>query len=73
MPIEKVKDVLMRRDGLTEDEANDAIQLFKNDLNDLVSDDEDGSSLEDAYQLIEDHFGLEPDYLDEFLQDLLLV
>jgi hypothetical protein len=61
--MESVKEVLMRRDEMSSDDADDLIEEFKVELNRCV---EEGS-LEEAYELIGDYFGLEPDYLDEFL------
>ena len=61
--MEKVKDVLMRRDGISEDEADDLIRDFKEELDMVLS----GKSDADPDDLIREYFGLEPDYLMEFL------
>ncbi len=63
-----VKQVLMKRDGLTTQEADEEIEDFKDELRNLLN---EGGNLEDAYQLIENAFGLEPDYLDDFLYELV--
>ena len=56
-----IKEVLMQRDGLTGEEADDAIKEAKEEFNRLLEEGEDPSDI------CEDYFGLEPDYLDEFL------
>lgn len=61
MPNETIKDILMRRDGMTEEDAIELIQQAKRDLEDgIIKDDID-------YRICEKWFGLEPDYLDELL------
>ena len=56
-----IKEVLMTRDGMSEKEASDLIAEAKQDFNDRL---ETGESPMD---ICEEWFGLEPDYLDEFL------
>ena len=56
-----IKQVLMRRDGLSETEAEDLISEAKEDLFQRL---EDG---EMPFDICADWFGLEPDYLDELL------
>ncbi len=56
-----IKEVLMTRDGMSEKEASDLIAEAKQDFNDRL---ESGDNLMD---ICEEWFGLEPDYLDEFL------
>ena len=63
----KLKAVLMERDGITSREADD---LIKGALDRLYDAAERGS-LVDAEEIIEDEFGLEPDYLDDFLGELV--
>jgi len=58
---ETIKDLLMRRDGMTEAEAPDMIQQAKLDMEVGVSEGEQD------YHICEKWFGLEPDYLDELL------
>ena len=59
-----VKQVLMDRDGLTDAEADELIAEFREDFNELL---DNGADLNELEQSIEDWFGLEPDYLMEFL------
>jgi len=61
---ESLKQVLIRRDGMTPADAEDLIAEAKDDLDALL---QQGGTLEDAYLLIEDWFGLEPDYLDDLI------
>jgi hypothetical protein len=59
---ETIKEVLMRRDGMSEAEADDLILEAKEDLLQRIEDND--PSAEDVCQ---DWFGLEPDYLIELL------
>ena len=61
MENETIKDILMRRDGMTEGEALDLIQQAKLDLEEGLS------NGEPDYDICEKWFGLEPDYIDELL------
>ena len=59
--MEPILDVLMERDGLTKEEAEELIREAKEDFHErLESGDLDG--LEDICQ---EWFGLEPDYIEE--------
>ena len=57
MELESLKQVLMRRDGMTSDEADEAIAYAK----ELVADGMDPD------EVLEDEFGLEPDYVWDLL------
>ena len=63
-----LKQVLINRDEMTSKEANEAIAHFKVMLNELL---DEGGTYDDACDLIESEFGLEPDYLEEFLFDMV--
>lgn len=56
-----LKKVLMERDGLTEEEALEAIAECREDFNARLKEGEM------PYDIMEEYFGLEPDYLDELL------
>lgn len=56
-----IKEVLMERDGLTEDEAENEISACRKDLNERLM------NKEMPYNICEEWFGLEPDYLDELI------
>jgi hypothetical protein len=57
---EGLKEVLMRRDGKTEEEANNAIELAKAFAAECTC-------LGELEEYVADEFGLEPDYVDELL------
>ena len=61
MPRETLKQVLMRRDELTSEEADAAIAECKADLLERLE------SGEMPFDICEEHFGLEPDYLDDLI------
>ena len=61
--MESIKSILIRRDGMTEDEANSLIEDAKATLS-LYLDAGDMSSAED---ICAEFFGLEPDYLMELV------
>jgi hypothetical protein len=56
-----IKKILMKRDGMTEEEAEDLIQDCKEDLVQRLGDDET------PMEICAEWFGLEPDYIDELL------
>lgn len=60
-----IKQTLINRDGITAEEAQDRIDDCKRDLAQLLC--EGSPNYEDVVQLGYDHFGLEPDYLEEML------
>jgi len=56
-----IKEILMDRDDMSAEEADDLIQEAKDDLNDRL---EAGETPED---ICEEWFGLEPDYITELI------
>jgi len=64
---ESLKEVLMRRDGLREDEANQLIEDVKENIRDIL---ESGGGCEETEEIFCSSLSLEPDYLDEVLFDL---
>ena len=60
--IESIKEVLMRRDDLTEEEADDLITEAKEEFYRMIE------AGEDPIDICQDYFGLESDYLNEFFQ-----
>jgi hypothetical protein len=58
---ETIKKVLMRRDGLSEDEAQNLVDQAREDLFERLENEEM------PFDLCQEHFGLEPDYLDELM------
>lgn len=61
--IETIKQVLMRRDGMSSEEADDLIASAKEALQEYL-DDGDFFSAED---ICAEFFGLEPDYIYELI------
>jgi len=57
----KIKEILVERDGLSQEEAQSQIDDAKEQLNKYL----EAGEMEDAYNICSDFFGLEPDYLDE--------
>lgn len=62
--MKRIAKILMERDGESREDAIELVKNFKKELEQLI---EDKGSLDDAEELVELHFGLEPDYLEEFL------
>lgn len=58
-----IKEILIKRDGITPEEADDLIAEAKEQLNEYI----ENEDTESAHNLCEEFFGLEPDYLDELL------
>tara|TARA_R110000823_G_C15702703_1_gene476646 strand:+ start:313 stop:495 length:183 start_codon:yes stop_codon:yes gene_type:complete len=59
--METIKEVLMRRDDMTADEADQLIRDAKEDLHERL---EQGEMPDD---ICSEWFGLEPDFLDELI------
>ena len=58
-----IKEILMSRDNMTADEADDYIKLAHEEFDMHM----ENGDLASAEQICADYFGLEPDYLDEFI------
>ena len=61
--METIKEILMRRDGVSEQEAEDLINDAKEELYELL----EQGDMESAHDICQTHFGLEPDYLMELI------
>jgi len=61
--METIKQVLIRRDNMTSDEADDLINEAIETMNEYF----DNNDMESAYNICYEFFGLEPDYLDELI------
>ena len=59
--METIKEILMRRDGMTEEAALDLIRKAKAVFDESLLENEPN------YSICEEWFGLEPDYLEELL------
>ena len=60
---ESIKEILMRRDNISSQEADDLIEEAQEALMDYLAEDDQDS----AEQVCMEYFGLEPDYIDELL------
>jgi len=61
--LESIKQILIRRDKMTEVEATDLINDAQGQLNVYLTE----GDLEGAEDICQEYFGLEPDYLYELL------
>jgi len=59
---ENIKAILMDRDGMSEEEANSLIEQAKEDLQERI---DEGDM---PFDICEEWFGLEPDYLDDLIE-----
>lgn len=64
MPRSSLKDVLMKRDGMTSEEADKAIANAEKEFLDRL---EDGDDCDDFMMEV---FGLEPDYIEDMIDGL---
>lgn len=62
--METIKEILMRRDGMSAVEADDAIKSARAELNAYL---EDGD-MDLAEDICQEYFGLEPDYIFELME-----
>jgi len=60
----RVKKILIERDGISDVDADNRIADFLVEFNSAIASCE---SLETFEELVMDHFGLEPDYVEDFL------
>jgi hypothetical protein len=61
--MESIKQILIRRDGMTPTEADDLIAEAREQLYEYLENNDQAA----AFDICRDYFGLEPDYLDELL------
>lgn len=62
---DSLRNTLMLRDGLSESEVDEMIKSAKDDLMERLA---DGEMPDD---ICEEYFGLEPDYLEELINELV--
>lgn len=62
--MKSIKQILISRDGMTENEADDLIAEAKETLNDYIME----NDMDAAYDICYEFFGLESDYLDELIE-----
>ena len=63
MPQETIKEVLMRRDGVSANEADELIKEASDEMHRRLG----IGDICGAQTICEDFFGLEPDYLEELI------
>ena len=63
MAKETIKQILMRRDGMSSIEADELIAEAQEQFNEYL----ENGEVDYAEEICMDYFGLEPDYLDEFI------
>jgi len=61
--MESIKEVLIRRDSMTEDDADELIAQAKDALIEYVN----SGDMNSAEEICAEYFGLEPDYLEELM------
>jgi hypothetical protein len=61
--MQSIKQVLIERDDMSESEASELILLAKEELQKYI----DEGDTESAYEICNEFFGLEPDYLMELI------
>lgn len=59
-----IKQILMSRDGLSSDDADDLIEQVQQEIEDAI---DRVCDLDELEEIIEDHLGLEPDFLETFI------
>ncbi len=59
--MKNLKETLMQRDGISAEKADKLILAAQQDLEDYLKEDD----MDSAYNICAEHFGLEPDYLEE--------
>lgn len=60
---ESIKDILIRRDGMTEDEAINLIEEAKEALQEYL----ENFDIDGAENICQEFFGLEPDYMFQLI------
>lgn len=61
-----IRQILMNRDGMTASDADDLIYQASEQFDEYLT----SGELEYAYNICSEYFGLEPDYLDEFINKI---
>lgn len=60
---ETIKEILIRRDGMHPEEADDLIEAARVGLQEYL----DEGDMFNAMDICSEYFGLEPDYIDEIM------
>lgn len=59
----RLRKILMRKEGISEEDAESLIEEAREDLNNLLME----NNFSEAWNVCETHFGLEPDYLEDLI------
>ena len=57
-----IKEAIMERDGINSEKADELIKEAKDELNERLADGRD------AYDICQEYFGLEPDYIMDLIE-----
>lgn len=61
-----LKEVIMERDGLSAEEVNKLIEECRTEIMDRLA---DATTCDEMpFDILEEYFGLEPDYLDDIIE-----
>lgn len=61
--MDKIVDILMRRDGVTKEEAKNTLEETRGMINDAIA----SGNFDDVEDIMYSELGLEMDYIDEIL------
>ena len=61
--MKKIKEILIKRDNMTPEAADELIEEAREDFHAYLAE----GDLEAAENICEEYFGFEPDYIDEFI------
>jgi hypothetical protein len=66
MKRKSLKEVIMERDCLSEDAADELIEACRAEIMERIAD--PATCDEMPYDILQEYFGLEPDYLDDIIE-----
>ena len=62
--MERVVKILMERDKISQEEAEDLFRMAKEEALDVVN---EGGNLDEIEEIVYDYFGLEPDFVEDLI------
>ena len=65
--MESIKQILMRRDGMSAEDADELIQQAKDKVAERIESEDFGPFLDIDSEICSDYFGLEPEYFMELM------
>lgn len=66
MSKDEIKQILMTRDNMSEDDAKELIAITQSEINDLMFSQREPELL-DVEDIVRDNLGLEPDFVEVFI------